>query len=236
VLVSRLTLVRTFDYAWGAGPPQAKYLHRLGFPRSRIKIGFACADTKSFSKLAHFETRPWPHIFLYVGRYVTVKNMRRMECAFLRAISDMPESDWILRCIGGGDVMEDLWSERTIHPRIEHLGFKSPVELQEAAKGAGCFILPSMDDHWGVVVHEFAAAGLPMICSKQVQATSQYLKDGYNGYLFDAFDENEIYEKMSVIMRMPDADLVEMGKRSQRLGMSYTTEDWANRVLSFGEG
>ena len=233
-LFSRFTLVRLFDYAWGAGAPQAKHMRILGFPPNRVKEGFLCADTQKFAELVHFGKGRWPHVFLYVGRYITVKNMRRMERAFLRAVDKNPSSDWVLRCVGGGDAdYEDLWSERTIHPRIEHLGYKSPTEIQVYVKDGGCFVLPSIRDNWGVVVHEFAIAGLPLLCSKQVQATTQFLSNGVNGYLFDAYDEDDICDKMCKVMQMADEELEEMGRRSHAIGMSYTTQDWANRVLSF---
>lgn len=231
--MSRLTLLPLFDYAWGAGPPQAEYLRRLGFPKERIKTGFACADTDKFSKLTHLDARPWPHVFLYVGRYVTVKNMRRMERSFLKALERVPESDWMLRCIGGGDVLESLWEERTLHPRIEHLGFKPPSEIQEYARDAGCFVLASTSEHWGVVVHEFAAAGLPLVCSTEVKATSVFLKDGCNGYIFNPYDEEEMTDVFCRIMKMDDDSLANMGRRSHELGMSYTPVMWAARVLSF---
>ena len=47
--------------------------------------------------------------------------------------------------------------------------FIQPENL-EKVKNAGCFVLPSLKDNWGVVVHEFAAAGLPLIISDGVGA------------------------------------------------------------------
>lgn len=238
-LYSRFYLTTAFDLAWGSGEPQARYLRYLGFPAQRIRIGYYCADTGKFGAIGNERQdlmdavercqAKWPHVFLYVGRYVQAKNMRRMERAFLDAVGQNPGSDWILRCIGGGD----LWDERTIHPRIEHLGYKSPAEIQNHVKDAVCFVLPSVFEPWGVVVHEAALMGLPMLCSNQVQATTKYLKAGGNGLLFDPLDEKDMASAFSRFMKLPDRALSLMGRVSLALGRSYSLSDWADHMKSF---
>lgn len=236
-LISRFYLVPQFDYAWGAGAPQAKYMRLLGFRPRQIKTGYYCADTEKFAPIGKEKTtghgdevsRKWPHSFLYIGRYVAVKNMRRMERAFLKAIEQMPESDWTLKCIGGGT----LWEERTQHPRIEHLGYKPPADVQNFVKDAGCFVLPSLYEPWGVVVHEAALMGLPMLCSSQIQAATKYLETGRNGFRFNPLDEDEMAAAFVKVMMMSDQGLAQMGQASFALGMSYTTKDWASRIEEF---
>ena len=232
---SRFYLSTTYDFAWGAGEPQARYLRYLGFPKSHIRTGVYCADTKKFAPIGANKVKDkgegeqwtWPHSFLYIGRYVAVKNMRRMERAFLRALEQMPESDWKLRCIGGGR----LWNERTIHPRIEHLGYKSPAEIQDYVRDAGCFVLPSIYEPWGVVVHEAALMGLPMLCSDQIQAATAYLEEGRNGFKFDPLDEDSMIAAFLKVMQRTGENLVLMGCESFKLGMSYKNTDWARTAL-----
>lgn len=234
-LYSRFYLTRIFDFAWVAGVPQERYMRYLGFPMKRIRRGYYCADTSRFAPIGverakrFAEEKTWPHVFLYVGRYVAVKNMRRMERAFLRAMVQMPESDWSLRCVGSGD----LWGERMIHPRIEHLGYKRPDEIQKYVGNAGCFVLPSTYEPWGVVVHEAALMGLPLICSDKVQSSTAYLDDGRNGFLFDPGDEDSITDAFKRIMSLGDDELFVMSSRSHQLGISYTLSDWSRRAVGF---
>ena len=231
-IISRFTLVPIFDYAWGAGEPQERHLCHLGFPLKRIRRGYYSADTHKFapigeSRIAHHgETCKWPHVMLYVGRYDAVKNMRRMERAFVCASEG---TDWTLLCIGRGD----LWNERTIHPRITHLGYKNPSEIQDFVKGAGCFVLPSVYEPWGVVVHEAALMGLPILCSNQVQSATAYLVNGENGYSFNPLDEDDIVSVLKRIMAHSDDELFAMGCRSYQLGMEYTVDDWCRTVMEF---
>jgi glycosyltransferase involved in cell wall biosynthesis len=114
-----------------------------------------------------------------------------------------------------------------------HLGYKSPDEIQNFIKNAGCFVLPSVYEPWGVVVQEAALMALPMLCSNQIQAATSYLNDGDNGYLFDPLDENEICSAFKKIMALPDEDLSKMGCISQALGNKYTLVDWADRAAGF---
>lgn len=226
-VLSRLMLAPFFDYGWGAGKKQEIYLKKLGI--SKTAPGVYAADVEKFAESFQYRVKPWPHTFLYIGRYVEVKNMRRMERAFLQAIEKNESSDWNLICIGGGD----LWNQRTIHPRIQHLGYKKPWEIQNYVRNAGCFVLPSMYEPWGVVVQEAAVMGLPMICARQVNATEKYLKEDETGFLFEAFDEEDISKAFLKIMDMTDERLEQMGAESHALGMSYTPQDWVKRLLSF---
>ena len=226
-LYTRFTLTRVFDYGFGAGAPQARHLRILGFPRPRIRCGYYSADDQKFSVLAQLERKPWPHNFIYVGRYVDVKNMDFMLKCFITAIEEMPESDWSFNCIGGGN----LFDNRVQHQRINHLGYKKPYELQNFIGNSGCFVLASTYEPWGVVVHEFAIAGLPMLCSNLVMSCTAYLQEGKNGFAFDPHDARGLVEAYKKIMRMSDAELESMGKISHRLGMTYTTEDWVNSIM-----
>ncbi len=228
---SRFVLLPTFDFVFCAGEPQAHYARKLGFRDKRIVRGLYCADTEKFAALYRPEEKR-SHTFLYVGRYISVKNMRRMEAAFLRALELVPESDWTLTCIGGGA----LWDERTQHPRIQHLGYKAPHELQNYISEAGCFVLPSLREPWGVVVHEFALMGLPLLCSNKVNAATAYLNAGENGYTFAPLAIESTTEAFVKIMRATDEERNAMGMRSHALGIAYTTDDWATRVVEFVKG
>jgi glycosyltransferase involved in cell wall biosynthesis len=58
--------------------------------------------------------------------------------------------------------------------------------LFKEIKNSGCLILPSLHEPWGMVVHEFSAAGLPLILSDQVGSRFSYLINNENGYLFNS--------------------------------------------------
>lgn len=52
--------------------------------------------------------------------------------------------------------------EKIIPARVENLGFFNQYELKEIYSNSGFFILPSLEDHWPLVIHQATSAGLPL--------------------------------------------------------------------------
>ena len=220
-VLSRLTLVRTFAFAWVPGEPQRLYAQKLGFPEHRIRTGFYSADTGAFSPPAR--TR-FPHRFLYVGRYVDAKGVTDLWEAFRRLCEAAPH-DWELWCIGTGDIAP------AEHPRIRHFGFLQPAEMSRVIADAGVFVLPSRHEPWGVVLHEFAAAGFPLVCSDRVGAATRFVEEGVNGWTFPAADTGALEGTLRRVISTPDGQLAGMGRRSAELGRMLTPQIWADTLL-----
>jgi glycosyltransferase involved in cell wall biosynthesis len=231
-LISRFYLTPHFDYFWCAGCAQVDYARKLGAAPEQCIEGCYCADTDKFDAI--YEERKKMMIdknvkkFLYVGRYIEIKNMRRMETAFLKAC-EQSGSNWELICIGTGS----LWNERTQHPAIHHLGYKHPDELMKYVQNADVFVLPSLYEPWGVVIHEFTVMGLPIMCSNRVHAAQKFVREGVNGFIFNPEDQSEMTEKFMNMMKQSNEELVKMGVHSHQYGMSYTSDDWGARVTQF---
>ena len=81
----------------------------------------------------------------------------------------------------------------------------------DEVKKSGCFIVPSHWEPWGVVVHEFGLAGLPLILSNKVGARSTFLIDNYNGYTFKSKNNKSLQDAMLKIMNSSDKSLLKMG-------------------------
>ncbi|SFF08724.1 glycosyltransferase family 4 protein [Thermophagus xiamenensis] len=227
-LAAPLLLHRFFTHAWVPGAPQKHYALKLGFRPERIAEGFYCADVDHFSGAApdRCEASPFPRKLIYVGRYVHQKGLDLLFPAFMELQKETP-NDWELWCAGTGD----LYDQRPTHPKIKHLGFLQPDELKETLKGAGVFVLPSRFEPWGVVVHEMAAAGFPMICSSAVGAATRFLEDGKNGYLFQNESRADLKQALKRMMSLSDEELRTMARHSHKLGMSYTPKMWAEQAV-----
>lgn len=63
------------------------------------------------------------------------------------------------------------------------IGFQQPGTMPQVFGEAGCFVLPSVFEPWGVVVHEAAASGLPIVCTVACGASLDLVGDGYNGFV-----------------------------------------------------
>lgn len=229
----RLLLKTTFRGVWVPGTPQKLYAGILGFKESQIRTGFYCCDNNYFSALgdeitSNFNKHSFPKALLCVARYIPAKNYEFLWKVFLKWKSTT-DNEWTLICAGTG---EDF-PQRAIHPSIEHVGFTQPSEMLELLKRASFFILPSKFEPWGVVVHEFACAGFPLILSKEVGASSHFIAEGKNGWTFDPYNEAELMGILNRIDQLSTDQWKEMSEMSKRLGKDINTEQWSRTLLSF---
>lgn len=228
VLYARMYITPYFNYAFVPGNSQTVFAQKLGFNNATIIKGVYSADVELFNsiykkQLTH-KTEHLPHRFIYIGRYYDFKGIKEMWQAFIEWQEEKP-NDWELWCLGTGDV------EPIQHQKIKHFGFVQPAELENYLYQTSVFILPSKFEPWGVVVHEMAAAGFPMLLSKDIGAHEQFLIDNKNGCLFDSGSIFSIKKSFENMAKKTDEELLSMGHSSHHLAQSITPTIWANRIL-----
>lgn len=227
-IISRFTLLKTFSHAWVPGEIQKKYALKLGFKQNKIEKGFYSCDLSSFqtyyTSQKENKAQNFPKRFLYVGRYYDFKGINELWKAFIE-LQNKINSDWELWCLGTGDITPIQ------HPKIKHFGFVQPKDLQNYISQTGVFILPSRYEPWGVVVHEFAAAGFPLLLSTQVGAKEQFLTEEKNGFQFEAQNATSLKNALKKIISCSDEKLIEMGKYSFELSKSISPTIWSNSIL-----
>lgn len=217
-LISPFYLKKTFSHIWVPGKPQEQYAKILSFKDSQILTGYYVANKNVFKQIDY---KP-EHTFLYIGRYITHKGINDLWTAFVELKDEFP-NNWKLKCIGTGD----LWDKRTEHIDIKHLGFLQPKDIAKNISG-GVFILPSHFEPWGVVVHEFAIAGFPMIVSDKVGSSTAFLND--NGYSFKSGNISDLKEKMKKIMLSKESELEVMSKQSKILSNYISNDNWSKQL------
>ena len=226
---------RYFTYAWVPGPLQYECAARLGFETGEILPNLLTGNTKVFGKAASAlrdeKVKSYPKRFLYVGRLTESKGIDLLIDAF-RIYSSMYKGDWSLTCVGNGPHEAQLRHE----PGIEVLPFADQRVLSELACQSGALILPSRYEPWGVVVHEFAAAGLPMVLSDKVGAKLQFLVSGLNGYSFASESAERLAQAMHKLSAKTDLELIEMGNVSTRLAAAQSPDIATASFMSVLEG
>lgn len=232
-LLSNFKLHNRFSHAWVPGAPQHIFAKKLGFADSRILLGFYSADvahfTQIYDKTMAVKRQHFPHRFLYVGRYLDFKGVNDLWEAFLEANQKRIEAKkWELWCVGAGD----LWEERKIAEGIRHFGFMQSDEMEGILQNTGVFVLPSHKEPWGVVVHEMAAAGMPLLCSDKVGAASQFLEEGKNGFYFKSADKKSLIKLFQKVMNLSDQELIKMADESHSKGKQLNPVEWAGTLLS----
>lgn len=219
-----------YSYAWVAGVHQYEYALKLGFSRRNIVYDLYSADLSLFqsayNKRRMLKYTNYPHRFLFVGRFEKVKGIDTLINAW--KILGNKKRDWELHLIGNGSLKTKL------HPPPDVIikDFMQPERLIEEIAEAGCFVLPSQSEPWGVVVHEFAASGVPMILSDVVGAASTFLISGANGYLFKFDDAQILANQMEKIINLPDKQLISMADLSHFFSRRITPLTSALNLLS----
>lgn len=221
---------RYFSHAWVAGVYQYEYARKLGFRKQEIIFDLYSADLtlfhRAYQKSLARKTSAYPHRFLFVGRFEPIKGLDTLLGAWQQLTDHC--GDWELHLIGNGSLKDQLAAT----PGVVVKDFMQPDKLVNEISETGCFILPSRGEPWGVVVHEFAAAGLPLIVSDVVGATTSFLVPGMNGFHFNANDISGLASAMKQIIRTADIELANMGHASNLLSTRITPETSAKYLLS----
>jgi len=221
---------RYFSHAWVAGPYQYEFARNLGFKNDQIIFNCLSADLKifndSYNKSIEAKSKKYPHRFLYAGRFETIKGVDLLIAAW-RSVQEQ-KKDWDLCIIGNGSLGNELANQ----PGVTIKDFMQPELLVEEIEKCGCFILPSRKDQWGLVLHEFSAAGLPIICSDNCGAAPVFVTPGFNGYIFKSKDVNSLSCKMLRIINSSDQTLSDMAENSHLNGQKITPAMSAASFLS----
>jgi glycosyltransferase involved in cell wall biosynthesis len=233
LILSRFFLLNTFSHAWVPGKPQKTYVRKLGFKDETISTGFYSCDLPKFNKVYQLQIptkqKSFPKRFLYVGRYYEFKGIKDLWEAFTDLQLEEP-NEWELWCLGTGDVIP------VEHPKVKHFGFVQPADLEPILEQCGVFVLPSRFEPWGVVAHEYAAAGFPLLLSKEVGAREAFLEEGKNGFVFDAANPRELKNVLKKVINLSSKELILMSEHSHQLAQSNSPEIWANTLVKIYNG
>lgn len=174
--------------------------------------------------------------FIFVGSVKPRKGLQFLlqSCAKLAEQGINNYTVWI---IGGGEQRADLetfCTEHGLREQVQWLGQVDYSQLGNYFKKADVFVLPTLEDTWGMVVLEAMVLGKPILCSQNAGA-SELIEEGKNGYCFDPEHPEELAGQMQEFM--PDPELAKtMGQQSLAVMSKYTpaaAADFMVEVASF---
>lgn len=223
-IFSGLLIKPYYTHLWVAGLRQYQFASRLGYSSENILTGLYAADVDKFKAISRY---PHQRKLVYVGRIEHEKGIKQLYEAF-NSLSENERNGWTLEIIGNGTLKKMMKQSTTtqIHD------FMQPQELIPFVADAGGFILPSLEEPWGVVVHEFAAAGKPLILSSAVNSGEKYLINGYNGFRFQKEDAASLKSTLIKYFSLDDLIIKEMGERSAELALLEQPKHWVAKFLS----
>ena len=141
-----------------------------------------------------------PVRLLYVGRLVEDKNLRRLLRAMVGLDARLVRVRH--RAARGGE-LRSLADQLGVQAEFE--GYVAPADLPARFAAAHALVLPSLYEPFGVAVREAAAAGLPVVCSRNAGAAGDFAVAGRNALLVDPPSERSIAEALATVVDDPAA-------------------------------
>lgn len=141
-------------------------------------------------------SRKCPRKLIQVGSLISRKGVDLLLRAFARARRLRPDLELILVGAGSQEQVRHLAKDLGVLDAVELHGFMPAAELARLYGQSDAFVLASRFDTYGVVVHEAAAAGLPLVISRYVGASVTLLEHGRNGEQVDPEDEEGFAEAL----------------------------------------
>lgn len=223
LVAARWYVMPLFDCVWVPAERSELFARRIGFDGADVIRGANSADTARFDR----GRRDGAEVvgrrrFLFTGRLIWHKAptmLARAYAQYRREVAD----PWDLDVVGGGPLASDFEGADgvTVH------GFAQPGDLADLMHRSSCLVLPSHIEWYGVVLHEAAAAGLPLISTNQVGAVPHLLQDGFNGWTIAAGDERGLVDALTRISAVSTDRMQGMSDGSRALASRLSPELWA---------
>ena len=169
-----------------------------GFPAEKLRTIPYGVDTTKFSPVGKLD----PHEFkvLFVGLSSVRKGVPHLLKAFERL--QHPRKKLVLI----GDILPEMRETIRDYQQklpIETLGHIHQSLLKEHMSVCNVFVLPSIEDGFGLVICQAMACGSPVIASAHTGA-EMVLEQGQQGYIFEAGNDDELLERLQMLADNPE--------------------------------
>lgn len=165
--------------------------------------------------------------FIYVGRLIPLKGIMELLHAWKKA--DLKDATLML--VGNGNQREEIEKyikENSLEDSVKLTGAINYDDLGPYYKAADCFIIPTLEDNWSLVVPEAMAAGLPVACSIYNGCYPE-LVHPENGWTFDPLDLEKTAATLKSISDSRDK-LAAMGEVSRKIVANHTPQHAAQGI------
>jgi glycosyltransferase involved in cell wall biosynthesis len=202
-LLRKIVLTRVFkkiDIALYVGKENKKYFLKHGLKEQQLFFIPHAIDNERFSvesnnKDAADQLRQEiglsgnAFVFLFAGKFELKKNPE-----ILMKAAQHTNNDVHFVFVGNGEL--ELFLKKTYGHivNIHFLDFQNQKMMPAVYAMADVFILPSNGpgETWGLAVNEAMACNKPVIVSNKCGCAIDLVKDGSNGYIFDAGNINDL--------------------------------------------
>ncbi len=162
-------------------------------------------------------------IFLFVGQVIPRKGLEDLlkACALLQ----QQQANYTLLIIGDGSQRPELeqWATNYgLNQSVHWLGWVNYNQLGHYFRHSDVFVLPTLEDTWGMVVLEAMLFGKAILCSTGA-GSSELIQTGENGFTFDSHQSQQLADLMTKFIQDPTLS-DRMGQKSQEIMAPHTPE------------
>ena len=239
-LAKALLIRALFGWAVAGGRRHIDYLRALSFPSRRIARFYDVVDNdglyhraeelrKSDSARAGLPER----YFLYVGRLAPEKNLTGLLRAYLHHRG--AGGRWPLVLVGEGPERAALERQAAASPWAADILFAGHTDSAGPPRWyafAGCFVLPSTREPWGLVVNEAMACGLPVIVSGRCGCADDLVAPGENGFVFDPAVEGMLPEALAEAEALPAREWARMSAASLHRISGFSPDQFGEQIAA----
>ena len=222
-IIFKLFFKKKFDYAFVPGISGKKLMIKFGFKKENIYTGV-------YSSLIDYyknETLPVKRKkqFLYVGQFISRKNIISLIKAF--KIASKKNNDWKLVMVGSGNLKIN---KKLLGSNIHLINKLQPKQLSKLYNESLFFILPSLIDHWPLVVHEAALCGCYLLLSNNVGNIPD-LSNKKNSIIFDPKSIFLIQQAIEKGMKLKGKKLLQGNKESEKLAKKFNYDLFSSKCI-----
>lgn len=214
----------------------------LGWNDDRLTFGHMVADVNGMAmQVAQVKEKQVQDLklklgvkglmLLYVGQLIPLKGVKELLSAWAAFKKCNKAKDCTLVYVGYGPLENEL-RKTIINEAIPDVILTGGIDYDSIGqyyKAADCFILPTTEDNWSLVVPEAMACGLP-VATTIYNGCHPELVHPENGWVFDSLSNQSILDTLHKIVDAK-GQLSEMGEVSRQIVSQETPERAAKSIM-----
>jgi glycosyltransferase involved in cell wall biosynthesis len=192
------SLYRRFDAVLAIGSANREFYRAIGVPPDRVFPVPYAVDNRRFMRASRLsateraemraslgvgDDRP---IILYAAKFQPRK--RPDDLLRVAALLNREPAPFRLALVGSGEIEPQL--RVMVHElglgNVCFAGFVNQSALPRYYGACDVFVLPSIDEPWGLAVNEAMCAGLPIVASSEIGCVPDLVREGHSGRIFPA--------------------------------------------------
>lgn len=236
-------MFKTFDGFLTIGSMNREYYTAFGVPPEHIFFAPFCVNNATFSlsteehrirRREYREILGLPEdsvVVLYASKLSKRKRPGDLIKSFAKITSLFPDA-WLI-VAGSGEEEHSLRAMvgefSVVHVRF--IGFQNQSALPSLYAASDCFVLPSDEEPWGLVLNEVMAAGLPVIVSDEVGAVPDLVDGKGTGLIYKCGDIEALAAALEHLLQSATLRR-EMGEKARHLIREWDVEACVSGIVS----